>query len=74
MAISYPGFHAKDGWYFERRPDGTVMISAAVQRCTETLEIGPAEWASIVAAVSRDGGTSQTFAAAQAIHEPATAT
>jgi hypothetical protein len=68
--INHPGFHAKAGWYFERQPDGSVKISAAVQRTTETLVVDAAEWASVVAAVSRDGGTSQTFAAAREIHDP----
>ncbi len=58
------GFHARDGWYFQRQDDGSVKISAAVSRSTETLTIPPNEWASIVAAVSAQGETAETYQAA----------
>jgi len=62
------GFHARDGWYFQRQDDGSVKISAAVSRSTETLTIPPNEWASIVAAVSAQGETAETYQAALSAH------
>jgi len=61
MAVTQTGFHARDGWYFERQDDGSVKISAAVDRCTEQLILPAAEWASVVAAVSAEGETAQSY-------------
>jgi hypothetical protein len=66
--VSQIAFHAHDGWYFERLDDGSVKISAAVNRCTEETTLTADTWASIIAAVSDAGDTSQTFYAAQALH------
>lgn len=66
--IHHDGFHARDGWYFERQPDGSVKISAAVQRCTEELVIDPDTWASIVASVSALPETSARWQAAREYH------
>lgn len=68
MSISHSGFHAKDGWYFERQSDGSVKISAAVERCTETITVDASSWASIVASVSKDGESSDTYHAALQAH------
>ena len=65
------GFHARDGWYFQRQTDGSVKISAAVQRCTEQLVIDPDTWASIVASVSAQGETSVRFQRAREFHAEA---
>lgn len=59
-------FHAKDGWYFRRCEDGSVTIWAADDGAEVTLP--PDTWESVVAAVSAEGGTSLTFAAAKALH------
>lgn len=69
MAITHTGFHANDGWYFERQEDGSVKISAAVSRCVETITLKPAEWASVVTAVSALGETSETYQAALRLHD-----
>lgn len=61
MAVSHEGFHAKDGWYFERQDDGSVKVSAAVDRSTEVITLGPSTWASIVASMSAEGETSQSY-------------
>lgn len=61
MAITHEGFHAKDGWYFERQDDGSVKISAAVDRSTEVITLDPSTWASIIASMSTEGETSQTY-------------
>jgi hypothetical protein len=68
MSVTHTGFHANDGWYFERQPDGSVKISAAVNRCAETITLPPAEWASVVTAVSAQGETSETYQAALRLH------
>jgi len=69
VSVTHAGFHANDGWYFERQDDGTVKISAAVSRCAETITLNPAAWASVVAAVSGQGETSDTYQAALSLHE-----
>jgi hypothetical protein len=70
MSITHTGFHANDGWYFASGEDGKVKISAAVNRCDETITLTAAEWASVVAAVSAQGETSETYQAALALHAP----
>jgi hypothetical protein len=70
MSVIHEGFHATDGWYFERLPEGRVRVSAAVQRCTEVVEFDAATWASIVASVSHRGEDAQTYAAAHDLHYP----
>jgi hypothetical protein len=68
VSITHTGFHANDGWYFERQDDGSVKISAAVDRSTETITLPPAAWASVVTAVSAQGETSETYQAALQMH------
>jgi hypothetical protein len=69
-ATHHDGFHANDGWYFARQEDGSVKISAAVQRVTESITLSPAGWASVIAAVSGQGETSETYQAALRLHAP----
>lgn len=69
MSVTHDGFHAKDGWYFQREEDGSVTIKAAVSRCDESLTLPAAEWASVVAAVSAQSETSETYYAALRAHE-----
>jgi hypothetical protein len=68
-SVTHGGFHAKDGWYFERQEDGSVKIRAAVDRSTEVITLPPMEWASVMAALAAAGGTSETFQAARRLHE-----
>lgn len=68
MAVHHPGFHAQEGWYFERQPDGSVKISAAVQRCTESIVLDADTWASIAASVSAAGETSVRWQQAREFH------
>lgn len=60
-------YHWRDGITFRRKDDGSVQV------CTGGLNFLPDipanEWASIVAHLSKDGGTSETFAAATALHD-----
>jgi hypothetical protein len=73
MSVTHTGFHAHTGWYFERQKDGSVKISAAVDRCTETIILTAAEWPSVVAAVCADGKTSEAYQTAVRLHDqPAT--
>jgi hypothetical protein len=66
--INHDGFHASDGWYFQRGEDGTVTISAAVQRSTEQVTLDAATWASVIASMSAAGETATTFHAARLLH------
>jgi hypothetical protein len=60
-------FHAHQGWYFRRTPNGGVSIYAD----DDDLEFvaDPNTWASIVAHVCARGATSDTYYAALAFHE-----
>lgn len=67
-SVTHEGFHATAGWYFARQQNGAVKISAAVDRSTETITLAPAEWASVMAAVSAQGETSESYQAGLALH------
>ncbi len=75
------GFHAKEGWYFERMTDekyGWVKITcyrgSSIQKdhwqeeSKIEIEIEPNMWASIIASVCPEGGTGYTFNLASAFH------
>jgi len=70
MAVTHDGFHAKDGWYFERQGDGSVKISAAVDRSTEVITLDPSSWASVVASMSAEGEKAQSCQRALAAQLP----
>lgn len=57
--------HWRDGWTFVRRPDGSVRIANTDGVC---LTIPPNEWASVVADVSRYGGTADEYRVATKLH------
>lgn len=63
-------YHWRDGWYFCREDDGTVVVQGHdPARVTPiVLRIPPEEWASIVAHVSARGGTAAAYAAAEQLH------
>ncbi len=76
------GFHAKNGWFFERVSDGDVQIKFVPQIPEESLDaatkllgallnvtVDADTWASIVASVSGDGEDARTFAAASLLHK-----
>lgn len=77
----YPMFHWKDGWWFWRNENGSVSFEhrtyekGADGKYTEKYTIDaknniPAsEWASIVAAVSHRGETSESYQEAVAFHD-----
>jgi len=60
-------FHAQDGWFFERNDNGSVTMSLKVYygddlcdtRSETTFE--PSLWASVVASVSKEGETKDTW-------------
>jgi hypothetical protein len=66
-------FHAKDGWFFERLADGSVLI----MKKQEAKDNSPiilhecfdrANWCSIVASVSAQGENSTTWDLANKLH------
>mgnify|MGYP001595634220 CR=1 FL=1 len=71
-------FHAHDGWFFERLPGGSVRIvkRAAPRDDAEVIAEGVfqmngqnAEWASIIASVSRGGEDDLRFFSAVKFHD-----
>jgi hypothetical protein len=65
------GFHARDGWYFRREDDGSVHISAPDSLgpgASQVVTLDANTWASVVASVSRNGETADSFAAATRFH------
>ena len=67
-------FHYKEGWYFERLPNGSVKISREPQDrvinppMVTILEIDADSWPSIVASMSVSGENAHTFQTAQKLH------
>ena len=65
-------YHARDGLYFDRLADGTVRCVKRDPTCgirpVIDINIDPATWVSVVAAVSKSGETSETVQAAQELH------
>jgi hypothetical protein len=66
------GFHWSNGLYFRRLSDGTVEVTQTKHTKTDEIawqyEIPPSEWASIVAAVSYQGETRDTYGTALGFH------
>lgn len=65
------GFHARDGWFFRREDDGSVHIAAPDSLgpgASQAVTLDANTWASVVAFVSRDGETAESFAAAVRFH------
>lgn len=73
-------FHWRDGWFFGRTPDGSVLFEHRVYG-TEKNELGelmytidvkenvPSDsWCSIIASVSVNGETAETFQTARKFH------
>lgn len=63
-------FHWKDNWYFERRDNGVVRIYHLGERgiADEDIEIDADSWASIMASVSAQGETAESFQEARNFH------
>ena len=70
-------FHAHDGWFFGREPDGSVKIQKRVSAYDDAPLVVEGvfqanmvnnEWASIVASVSRGGEEHFRFYAAEKLH------
>ena len=57
--------HWRDGWYFNRAGDGAVVVDTPFGI---SLQIPPAEWCSIMAAVSHMGETGEAFHLAERFH------
>jgi len=71
-----PIYHWRSGWGFRRMPDGTVEIlksdidPANLDAVYTVMRVPANEWASIVAAVSKDGDNPSSYAAAMSLHTP----
>lgn len=64
-----PAFHVKDGLYFERLEDGTVLLTTPpINGTGESFEIEPSAWASVVASVTPEGETHANFFLIEALH------
>jgi hypothetical protein len=66
-------FHYKDGWFFERNPDGSVRVlkmSDATGQAVKVSEanIDPDAWASIVSFVSAEKSASVAWSAVKEFH------
>ena len=59
-------FHAKDGWYFTRREDGSVRIISPDPKVTIVLD--PDTWCSVMASVALKGDTAEAFQDARDLH------
>lgn len=76
-------FHANNGLYFERLPDGGVRVShwlhgaanagradqASVQVLDRSWHLSASEWASVMASVSARGESGETHTEATLYHE-----
>lgn len=72
-------FHAQNGLHFERLPDGGVRIRQAFAHPDDCLDetLDASSWASVVAAMSAEGETAESFYGALSRqtgqqHDPAT--
>ena len=66
------GFYFKDGWFFKRISDGSVLITLAKEDPDDVIArvaVDPSSWASIVAAVSAKGDTGENWNIARKLHE-----
>jgi hypothetical protein len=72
MTVDNKGFHARDNWYFRREDDGSVRVMAPDSTgpgAHQVVTLDADTWASVVASVSRDGETTETFHAARRFHD-----
>lgn len=72
MTVDNEGFHARDNWYFRREDDGSVRITAPDSMgpgAHQVVTLDANTWASVVASVSADGQTTETFRAAGRFHD-----
>lgn len=71
MSIESPGFHAREGWFFRREPDGSVRLQApdsAGPGAHQTVVLDANTWASAVASVCLAGENGTTYRRALAYH------
>jgi len=61
------GFHAQENWFFKRLEGGMVRVTSASEPPRSVL-LEASVWASVVASVSADGETGETYRAALAFH------
>ena len=66
------GFHFKDGWFFRRMREGSVLITLVDEKTDgqiARIAVDPSSWASIIAAVSAKGDTGENWNIAKKLHE-----
>ena len=73
LGLNSRSLHWRDGWYFIRASDGAVVIEKHPKGRIEAVpeiavQIPPGEWASIVASVSAQGETAETYQQILAFH------
>jgi len=66
-------FHWKNNWYFERLYDGSVRIyhedpATKGEEGDVCIDIDPDSWVSIMASVSAQGDTAESFQEARNLH------
>lgn len=62
-------FHLRNGFYFARNEDGSVVIEVEPGTGEPiTVEVGPSEWASVLASVCARRESGATHAEALAFH------
>jgi hypothetical protein len=52
-------FHLREGYYFTRLEDGGVIIQSGSDN--SCLTVSANEWASVVASMSKEGETTETY-------------
>lgn len=66
------GFHTKDGWYFDRLPNGAVEFRKESlgknRHVTNRTQLDANTWASVLASVSKNGETGESFTIARDFH------
>lgn len=61
-------FHWQKGWFFARKPDGSVHMVKVWEGMAMEETIPPNEWQSIIAHVCAKGETGQSYAEAERFH------
>lgn len=65
----HKGFHAKNGWYFQREDGGSVRVTVdELDGASAEVTFDPDTWASIVASVSFAGEHGDGFRHIQWVH------
>lgn len=61
------GFHTHNGWSWQRKPDGSVLVTVGGGHHQHLMT--PEEWASVVATLSAAGETAERYQDALKFHQ-----